>query len=359
MIWVIFTIMTLGATLLVYFPLLNKSNQTDIEKNQLLGIYRSQLVEIKREEKSGLLSSKETKAAKLEVERRLLKASDKKGRLLYNGGVLLPLLLTVTLIVSGLFFYINTGNPSLSSLKKSNGALVNNTQAIEINEILRKMEAHLKANPNDMEAWVLMAQSRLKQGKYFEASNAFARAYDLSDNDLNLLIQQGEALINLAGGQLTPASNLAFGTAMKLNPNHPAPKYYLGLGRYQGGNIEGALEVWEQLLLVSDENNTWVPNLKNQIERAKKELGVGAANLENMTEQEQEAFIESMIASLREKLLENPDDLEGWLRLARSEIVKGRPQFGLEALLKAEVLADGDLKIQITQEISKLKTELN
>lgn len=361
MLWPLLILMVGIVFLWVLLPLLNKArNRAGVGNSSVLAIYSHQLTEIELEKERGLISPSEAEGATLEVKRRLVRAYDKGEEVLFTGGILFPLIVTGLLLAGALIFYLKTGNPDL--INNFTGAKPQTIEAggEDIENILGKLDDHLKDKPDDLEAWVLMATSRLKQRKYYEAATAFGRAFDLSEDDEELLVSQGEALVNLSGGLMTPASNLVFGSAMTLNPNHPAPKYYLGLGRFQSGNIEGALRVWEDLLAESEEEAPWVPNLKNQIFKAQNELnGPSFSGVESMSPSEQEDFIESMISSLRAKLEENPNDLEGWLRLARSEIVKGRLELGLIALQKAEELAEGELKIQVGQEILKIKADQN
>jgi cytochrome c-type biogenesis protein CcmH len=273
MIWVFFAFMILVAFFIIIIPLFQSSKTRGVGKNEILEIYKTQLNEIEGEKKRGLLSQAQAKAAQLEIERIIIKTHNKKEEKLFFGGVVSPILVSGVLIIIGFFFYLNTGNPSYNNTSKMEGFIENSITEDDLEVILSKLESHLKANPDDIKAWGLMATSRLKQKKYFEASKSFERAFDLS-GDVSFLIQQGESLINIADGRMTPASNLAFGTAMKLDPENPAPIYYLGLGRYQTGNIDGALIIWENLLEKSNETDPWVANLKNQINKARVLLGV-------------------------------------------------------------------------------------
>ena len=54
-------------------------------------------------------------------------------------------------------------------------------------------------------------------------------------------------------------------------------------------------------------------------------------------------MIRGMVESLAERLEENPDDSEGWLRLARSYTVLGEPEKATETLRRAVELMPDDL----------------
>ena len=62
-----------------------------------------------------------------------------------------------------------------------------------------------------------------------------------------------------------------------------------------------------------------------------------------MSPDERMDMIRGMVASLAERLEENPDDPEGWLRLARSYTVLGEPERATETLRRAVELMPDDL----------------
>ena len=54
-----------------------------------------------------------------------------------------------------------------------------------------------------------------------------------------------------------------------------------------------------------------------------------------MSAEDRSAMIESMVTRLAERLKSEPDDIEGWTRLARSYNVLGKPEKARDALAKA------------------------
>ena len=64
-----------------------------------------------------------------------------------------------------------------------------------------------------------------------------------------------------------------------------------------------------------------------------------AAAVQGMTPEERAEMIRGMVDTLAARLEENPNDPEGWLRLAQSYRVLGEPQKALEALRQAVELS--------------------
>jgi len=57
-----------------------------------------------------------------------------------------------------------------------------------------------------------------------------------------------------------------------------------------------------------------------------------------MSTEEQSAFIRSMVDGLEARLQDEPDDLDGWLRLVRALVVLGEEDRALKALQEAAPL---------------------
>ncbi|HMM63309.1 MAG TPA: c-type cytochrome biogenesis protein CcmI, partial [Mesorhizobium sp.] len=62
----------------------------------------------------------------------------------------------------------------------------------------------------------------------------------------------------------------------------------------------------------------------------------------SMSPQDRAAMIETMVASLDEKLRQNPRDEEGWMRLIRSYAVLGKADQARDALSRSEAAFGAD-----------------
>ena len=61
---------------------------------------------------------------------------------------------------------------------------------------------------------------------------------------------------------------------------------------------------------------------------------------QEMSPEERQAMIEGMVEGLAIRMEANPDDLDGWLRLARAYAVLGRRDEAVSALERAEPLTE-------------------
>lgn len=150
----------------------------------------------------------------------------------------------------------------------------------------------------------------------------------------------GEFLVLAAGGVVPPGAIDAFEAALALEPDQPVARFYLALARAQDGDVAGALADWQALLADAPAGAAWTPLVVQQIEHAAEELGMdpedalaGATpsgptqeqveSITSLPEDEQLAMIRDMVSGLAERLEDQPNDLEGWSRLAQSYAVLG------------------------------------
>ena len=165
----------------------------------------------------------------------------------------------------------------------------------------------------------------------------------------------GEAITAAGGGTVTPEAKTAFQRALEIDPQDPRARYYQGLWLQQAGQVREALDSWLELAASTPRDAGWRPLLRQQIVGAAEQLGLpiaelripegtapesdlpaAAAGVEDMSPEERQAFVRSMVEGLASRLEENPEDLDGWLRLVQARLVLGETEEALAALCRAE-----------------------
>jgi len=151
-------------------------------------------------------------------------------------------------------------------------------------------------------------------------------------------------------------------TVKKQDPADPRPYFYIGLERQQKDDLQGAVNEWAELLNHSPSNAPWVGEVQGRISQLVAKGGIENPKIvllaptpmaapENTQQQstapgptqqqiqdaqkmdagDQQAMIRSMVERLAGRLKENPDDLEGWVRLERAYQVLGETEKALGA----------------------------
>src|SRR5690625_2519560 len=368
LLWIMAAVITAISVGLLLHPLLRRrggkhSKAEGLDRSAYdMSIYRDQLAEIEKDQARGVLSASEAGAARLEVQRRLLAADRRREttapereapRRPAIAFAALAIFLRVPLGAAGL--YIALGQPSLPSMPyASRGAEFERTA--EMREMTDQLRLRLAQDGEDPRGRVLLARAERELGEWQEAAEAYREAVARTPRpSADLQAALGEAITMAAGGSITREARAAFDQALAVDPADPRARYYKALHLQQSGHTRDALDLWLELAETTPRDAGWRPLLHQQIVAAAEELGLSLADLkipegppvegpgageaeaamEDMSPEERQAFIRSMVDSLAARLEEQPEDLDGWLRLVQARLVLGEKDQALAALRRA------------------------
>jgi cytochrome c-type biogenesis protein CcmH len=221
----------------------------------------------------------------------------------------------------GLGVYAALGQPQLA-LTSLTGPSKNDYPAL-----VAMLAQRMPQRPGDIEGWMLLGRGYLALGNPAQAEKALAQAVDVAKQQQGaappeLLSSYGEAMAE-AAGQVTKEAEAVFRQALDENPKDLVSRYYVGLALASRGDKPAALQLWETVLADAPANTPWRSALIDQVAALKAQAGGAAPNPMAMVQQ------------LADSLQNNPNDLDGWLRLIRSYAVLGDKPKATAALLKA------------------------
>jgi cytochrome c-type biogenesis protein CcmH len=315
-----------------------------------LAVHRDQLREIDRDLEQELFTVEEAAAARLEIERRMLAAADgaepaaraAAGRSRMTAvavGLFLPLTAVLLYLVLG-----SPGRPDLPlAARQSDLAQQNDMQ-----RLVQQLRQRLQQQPGNPEGWLLLARSYATLGQLEASADAYRRAADLTNRRADILSAWGEVLTEIDGKEIGDDARRLFEEALAQDPGEPRARFYVGAAKAQGGDLKGALDDWLALAAQSPPEAPWMPALTEQIRAAAAKLGGGAGGpsaadvdaASKMAPADRDAMIRTMVEGLAEKLRENPNDREGWLRLGRSYQVLGETEKAEDAFARARALGE-------------------
>ena len=349
--WFVAALLTVGASLAVLLPLARRGDDERAAESNDLEVYRDQLAELDRDAARGLIQPAEAEQARAEIARRILQAD---GRIAEStpkapAGRMLPriaatvAILAVPLVSWGI--YAGIGSPGLPSQPLAE-RLAKNPADSTVDELVARAEAHLAANPSDGSGWDVLAPIYLRLGRYGEAVNAYRNAIRLDGASALRESGLGEATAGAAGGLVTEEARAAFARALELEPEQPKARYYLATALAQEGRTAEAKAAWQAMLAALPADSPWHAATAQSIEQANSELaaaetqpapGPTSEQVEaaaDMSEEDRNAMIQTMVAGLDARLRENPQDPEGWARLMRSYVMLGDKQAASDALAR-------------------------
>ena len=348
--WPILALMTLMAMAAVWWPLARR--QKSVRSGSDVVVYRDQLDEIDRDEAAGLVGGAEAEAARVEVSRRLIAASEVakaanaaaapvpasryRWATIASAVLLLPL-------GAGLV-YLSLGSPNLVPV--SMNAEAGGKQLPEgIEQTVAEVEKYLEANPKNGRGWELLAPVYLRLGRFDDAVRARRNALEIFGPDAARLGDLGEAIIMAANGAVTPEAKGLFERANAADPEDVMAQYYLGLSAKQEGRRDEAVKRWSALISSAREGAEWLPMVKAALERVDEKgpsfAAPPAAAAVTPPEHNGDA-IEAMVARLAERLKKDGSDVPGWVQLVRSYRVLGRTEKSKAAIADAHAALASD-----------------
>lgn len=272
------------AVLVVVRPLLRKpatladgekAKPTDADQQALtLQILRDQQTELEEERATGQLSDDAYATAHAELQRRLL---DELGQQDSHGGTSpiantpsassrkLAAALVFLIPAMAVIGYTLWGNP----MALRPGATEPQVQMSpdKIMQMVNKLAARLKENPNDLEGWLKLAQAYKVMGRYAEAAEAYAKAESRVKEDAGLLASYAETLGMSSEKGLQGKPTVLLNAALKLNPKEPNALLLSGAAAMERQDYKSAVAYWEQLLPMVEPGSEIEEVLKDSIER--------------------------------------------------------------------------------------------
>ena len=282
--------------------------------------------------------------------------------ILYLNGIFLFLL-------SSLIYY-KIGNPfiNMDQLYSSKEKLIKKT--IEQKKIIKrdlknfeKLVLASEQNPKNLDILLKLARTASQLNKTDIEISSLNKILSIK-NSTKLKSLLAQAYIRKADGQVTSKAQKLINEALTEDPLDPGANFLNGLAQSQIGNEMLAFEIWTELYKRTGENDTWKKDLENNIRSAAKNLGISKKTLENklkdnvlanngltkeilnLNEKEQNLRINQMVEQLADRLKDDKNDFEGWVRLYQSYKVLGSNEKALKALRDATKLNPKNINLK-------------
>ncbi|MDP7152483.1 MAG: c-type cytochrome biogenesis protein CcmI [Paracoccaceae bacterium] len=365
MIWGVMIAMAVAASAFLFVLLLGKSDGSVSPAHATLAILNDQLSEVSRDEKRGLISANEARAASQEIKRRIL-AQGRYHTVPQSGkfGNIAIVIAALFVPISAATYYNYAGSPDIASV-----AFADRQEEIEerrrIEDLTRRLAEQLLADPNGgaLEGWMLLGQTYARLGRRADAADAYEQASLKEGADSVVYSMLAEALIVAEQGVITPKAERAIDQAILLDPRNPAGTYYKALAFHQNGQGKMAYDMLVERLETADDFAPWMETFVVRANIIAAEVGAEPISLAQfapmmaggapgptredveavgeMSADEQNEFIRSMVARLADRLAEEPDDLDGWMRLGNAYKVLNEVDQAIDAYEKAQDLLEG------------------
>jgi cytochrome c-type biogenesis protein CcmH len=347
--WFVFALMTVAAIFAVLWPL-GRAGGGQREGSEV-AVYRDQLAEIERDLAGGLIAAPEAEAARVEIGRRLLAAAstepapDGQSSLKWRRAAAVLALVGLPLVAIGV--YASLGSPRLHDFPLAQRDRAPG-MAQSLENMVTQVEQHLEKHPTDGRGWNVLGPVLQRLGRYDDAVRAYRNSLTYNGESAERRSDLGEALSAAAGGVVTAEAKAEFERAHALSADEPKANYFLGLAAEQDGRKDDAASIWRTLLARAPADAPWRPLVQSSLARVGGGSGAPAlsdetiASAKDMSEGDRGAMIRGMVERLANRLKQNGDDVDGWLRLVRAYVVMGERDKARGALSDAREAVAND-----------------
>jgi cytochrome c-type biogenesis protein CcmH len=220
--------------------------------------------DLERERASGLLAPADYAQARAELERRVLAEigagagppSPHAARATAREAEAMPLrrgvivAAGVALPFAAALLYAAVGTPAAVRFASSDAAAGVPAAASQTDQRAR-LQAHLRGQPDDARAWVLLARLSMDGSEFDAAADAYRRALAASPKvarDPLVWCEYADALGMAQSGTLAGPPRVAIERALSLDPEHPRALEMAGSAAYEAREYRAAASYWARLL---------------------------------------------------------------------------------------------------------------
>lgn len=362
--WFSIGVLFLCVTGLILRPVLRPaaSDTTSSDDDSHLMVYKDQLEELHREQAKGALSDGEAQALEAEIRRNLLSAARQSSGA--QAASLSPalkkaaILLCAAIPATSFLIYAQLGTPGLPDLPLASRDLNGQSDdaiPTQMAQAIEGLKQALEENPDNLDGWVSLSRALLAANQPLEAVSALRAALTLAPENTQIKGDLASTLTQASQGVVGQEAADLFGEILRAEPADPRARYFNGLITAQSGDLEGAIAIWRGLEADSPFDAPWMPAVQSSVQAAGEQLGIDPvtikpqrvssvqrtpsqeeiAAIEALSEQEREALVNSMVENLAARMDEDPENIEGWVRLIRSYGVLARLDDAQAAYTKA------------------------
>jgi cytochrome c-type biogenesis protein CcmH len=340
--WIIAGLLVVAALIALLKPLLWATPESAAEGESVVAVFRRQLANLDSEIAQGRLTPDEAAAVRAEITRRMLSAADQEtqnsraavlGSAATSWRIGVAIGIAALLPAAALAIYAAVGAPGAIEPGGSAAAAPATDNRAKLTAAAEQLKARLQQEPGHVEGWVLLARTFTSLERYPEARAAYGQAIALAPKEPRLHAEFGELLVLAAGGDVTAEAQVEFGKA----GDDPRARFYGAEAALQRGDREAAKAGLRALLATAPADAPWRKVVQERLaeispdEQPPAAKGSGpttqdVAAAQSMSPEERQAMIRSMVDRLAARLEQNPNDKDGWTRLAHAYDVLGETE---------------------------------
>ena len=272
----------------------------DAEINQRLAenvrIFREHLQELENSFAAKAIEEKQFAQLKVELERNLL--DDEASLRALNTpssqklGVKAAIVFCALVLLGGVFFYQKHGSADdveiyvLQTEKMQqeykNMLVDTKPDPALARELIEKFQARLKAQPDNLQYWFLLARTQLEVGSYGDAVKSYQQLLTLDSKSAMIMSELAQAMFLRDGNQMTPAVVDLARNALTLEPKNTIALGLLGMDAYIRKDYRETIRYWQKSVDILGPESSSTQAISSGIQKAKESYVAAGGKLEDL-----------------------------------------------------------------------------
>ncbi|MEQ1558640.1 MAG: c-type cytochrome biogenesis protein CcmI [Methyloglobulus sp.] len=279
--WLIAVIMILIALAIILPPVWRerKIRVSDDLDQRNIKIARDRLAELKANRDSGGINQSQYDEQVAELEQGLsddLEIASQPGKSPSQGRWLVYVLVAVIPVLSvGLYWKLGHFQ-AVSHSDELNQAGSQAPSPEAIRKMVTGLAEKLKAEPNNLQGWLMLGRSYKAMGEHPQAVDAFAHAYQLAGEKADVILPYAEALALAGNNQWQGKPEELVAKALALEPENLNGLWFASMAKAQQGDKKAAIDYLRKLEVLLPPDSPDKKQLHDLIVSSDKDMGNAA-----------------------------------------------------------------------------------
>jgi len=286
--WSIAGSMMLLALVFVLPPLLRHRPTTRVDRDAINAeVTRERLAELEQDLGNGRLDPAQYQAARADLERELLNdlagAGDTAAGQQVRSGRWAVLLLALAVPLCATLLYKTLGSEQIITRLQQQPAASPGQQAPtqhSIEEMVERLAQRLRAEPDNLQGWVMLAKSYSVLDRFELAVPAYRNIMRLGGgNDTGILADFADALAVSGGGVFSDEAGSLLTRSLALDPDNIKALWLAGHWKKQTGDSAAAVAHWEHAAALMQPGSEDRQIIEQQIQEVRQQAGLAPAEI--------------------------------------------------------------------------------
>jgi cytochrome c-type biogenesis protein CcmH len=243
-----------------------------------LSIYRDQLRELDNDLANGTLDRQQYEIAKREIERRVLEEGGDDASVSAQAAPMwtLAIVIAVAVPLTTIGMYLGLGSPvALDATRTAApaGAEGHELTPERIAKMVDTLKDRLRANPDDVEGWVMLAKTSQAIDRHEDAVRAYREIVRRVPPDAQLLADFADALAVAQGRSLDGEPQQLIAQALKIDPANVKALALAGTSAFNRKDYVGAVQYWRRILGIVPPDSDFAQRIQAGISEAESLAG--------------------------------------------------------------------------------------